>query len=590
MIYSNFQDLDKVSAQQKSQREAEQERQWKQLQARQREQQQQQQQIILQDPNQANQGQVHNDPNQRGQFVPPGQQVRQVGMPGPHQVPAGNFSHPGMVRQNSMPQQQQQQQRQMVQQRPMNQSPFSPQNQPGTPQSPHDLFPEGPVQQGIDQFQRPLSNEGQENYMHNSPQGRPMGHQSPGQAVTPNRSPVYSMQNQQQQQQAPGQSALRLNLDPGYAHAPGTPRPGYSSNTVRPTVYARPENMFGPPQGNTSPFTSPRSDPFQSPQPQEGNRQLRDLLQRQQSVPQIPNQSGQQSPSTPQNVPNSPIFDDPNHQQQQQQQMQVAQNQQQVNTQGDNTFRQPLPPGMIQRPTRMPSQVMSGGKIIRNQLIQGGQIVQGPRGSVLMSPDLRQKLIRQGGNVIASQVIIQNQAGQQIIVGGQRMPHAMQQQIVQQQSTGGSDQNVLLSQRLQRPVVVQQQVGPGQQMNQQHAPAGQVLSQPGQQTGNQATGPGDNQEIPDIVTAEIEKLEQEQVGDEALPGEDVGDILGKLGEDDDDDLLTSLTAEMGDEFNLLEYADPELDTHESGEKTNLFEGLELDEHLNAEMAEKEKEL
>lgn len=42
----------------------------------------------------------------------------------------------------------------------------------------------------------------------------------------------------------------------------------------------------------------------------------------------------------------------------------------------------------------------------------------------------------------------------------------------------------------------------------------------------------------------------------------------------------SLTAEMGDEFNLLEYADPELEG-EGGEKTNLFDSLELDEHLDA---------
>lgn len=180
--------------------------------------------------------------------------------------------------------------------------------------------------------------------------------------------------------------------------------------------------------------------------------------------------------------------------------------------------------------------------------MQGGQIIQGPRG-VLMTPDLRQKLIRQGGGVISQQVIMQG--GQQIVVGGQRMP-IMQQQIIQGQS--GADHNVILSQRLQRPMLQQQNQGQNQGQGQE------------------------GQEIPDIVTAEIEKLEQEQ--DEALPGEEVGDILGKLG-DDDDELLTSLTAEMGDEFNLLEYADPELDTNESGEKTNLFDSLELDEHLDA---------
>ncbi|XP_030387054.1 histone-lysine N-methyltransferase 2C isoform X2 [Scaptodrosophila lebanonensis] len=40
-----------------------------------------------------------------------------------------------------------------------------------------------------------------------------------------------------------------------------------------------------------------------------------------------------------------------------------------------------------------------------------------------------------------------------------------------------------------------------------------------------------------------------------------GDILGGLGEGDDDDLLKSLTSEIGDDFNILEYGDPELDVN-----------------------------
>lgn len=124
--------------------------------------------------------------------------------------------------------------------------------------------------------------------------------------------------------------------------------------------------------------------------------------------------------------------------------------------------------------------------------------------------------------MISQQVIMQSgAAGQQIVVGGQRMP-IMQQQIIQtSQVGGGSEQNVILSQRLQRPLMVQQQQAAVQQG---------AAPQPSQV--------GENQEIPDIVTAEIEKLEQEQ--DEALPGEEVGDILGKLG-DDDDELLGELT-------------------------------------------------
>lgn len=82
-------------------------------------------------------------------------------------------------------------------------------------------------------------------------------------------------------------------------------------------------------------------------------------------------------------------------------------------------------------------------------------------------------------------------------------------------------------------------------------------------------------EIPDSVSAELEKLEQEDntgIGEVEGVGDD---ILGGLG-DDDDELLDSLTAEMGADFNILEYADPELDTTD-GEKSNLLDSLELDE-------------
>ena len=81
-------------------------------------------------------------------------------------------------------------------------------------------------------------------------------------------------------------------------------------------------------------------------------------------------------------------------------------------------------------------------------------------------------------------------------------------------------------------------------------------------------------EIPDSVSAELEKLEQEDnTGMGEVEG--VGDLLGEL-DDDDAELLDSLTAEMGDHFNILEYADPELDTTD-GEKSNLLDSLELDD-------------
>ncbi|KAH8272891.1 hypothetical protein KR018_008179 [Drosophila ironensis] len=59
----------------------------------------------------------------------------------------------------------------------------------------------------------------------------------------------------------------------------------------------------------------------------------------------------------------------------------------------------------------------------------------------------------------------------------------------------------------------------------------------------------------------------------AVELENVGfsDLLGGLGEGDDDDLLKSLTSEMGDDFNILEYADPELDV-------NVLNSLDFDDN------------
>ncbi|EDW74778.1 uncharacterized protein Dwil_GK15714 [Drosophila willistoni] len=64
---------------------------------------------------------------------------------------------------------------------------------------------------------------------------------------------------------------------------------------------------------------------------------------------------------------------------------------------------------------------------------------------------------------------------------------------------------------------------------------------------------------PDLKMSES----QEGISSSAVELENVGfgDILGGLGEGDDDDLLKSLTSEIGDDFNILEYADTELDVN-----------------------------
>lgn len=98
----------------------------------------------------------------------------------------------------------------------------------------------------------------------------------------------------------------------GYAKAPGTPRPHYATDSIRPnTVYASTTGLFGNAAPN-SPFTSPRNDQFQQPQPQsqpENNRQLRDLLQRQQMItPNMPMTAGNQQTNNlmSQGTPQSP--------------------------------------------------------------------------------------------------------------------------------------------------------------------------------------------------------------------------------------------------------------------------------------------
>lgn len=53
----------------------------------------------------------------------------------------------------------------------------------------------------------------------------------------------------------------------------------------------------------------------------------------------------------------------------------------------------------------------------------------------------------------------------------------------------------------------------------------------------------------------------------------VGDILTGLSGEDDEELLESLTAEMGEQFNILEFADPELAALNDAE--HILDGLEL---------------
>uniref|UniRef100_A0A182SG05 Uncharacterized protein n=1 Tax=Anopheles maculatus TaxID=74869 RepID=A0A182SG05_9DIPT len=165
----------------------------------------------------------------------------------------------------------------------------------------------------------------------------------------------------------------------------------------------------------------------------------------------------------------------------------------------------------------------------------------------------------------------------------------MNQQQQQLTSSQTDQQNIaLLAQRLAgegEAHVPSQNVARGPQSAQQQSQQHQQQPQAG--TSGGGPQPEGSSEIPDSVSAELEKLEQEDnTGMGEVEG--VGDLLGEL-DDDDAELLDSLTAEMGDHFNILEYADPELDTTD-GEKSNLLDSLELDDEAkDAEAKSRQKQ-
>lgn len=67
----------------------------------------------------------------------------------------------------------------------------------------------------------------------------------------------------------------------------------------------------------------------------------------------------------------------------------------------------------------------------------------------------------------------------------------------------------------------------------------------------------------------------------------VGDILTGLSGEDDEELLESLTAEIGEQFNILEYADPELANLNDAE--HILDGLELADDVPERHAKREPE-
>ncbi|GBP54292.1 hypothetical protein EVAR_32639_1 [Eumeta japonica] len=86
--------------------------------------------------------------------------------------------------------------------------------------------------------------------------------------------------------------------------------------------------------------------------------------------------------------------------------------------------------------------------------------------------------------------------------------------------------------------------------------------------------------------------EEMELGDMDKLEQDTGniaevDIPTGLGGDDDEELLESLTAEIGEEFNILSYADPELSSFNDAE--HILDGLELADEPVERHAKREPE-
>lgn len=566
-----------MTAQQKSLRDQENERQWKMLQAARAKEQQMQQQMVVQgggmvDPNL----QSPHDPSIMGLQSPTGF------LPPTNKPRPGNFPQQGMIRPMSV---------QIPRQR-MGQNPFSPQSQ--SSQSPMEQYPSSPAQSMMDMVTHSPSEQAHESLTQSPHTPRSFDMQSPNSGMS--RSPAYSGGNNaqaMQQQQQPGANP--------YAMPPGTPRPGQGTAQVRPTVYARdmfggqfsfPQDQYNSNNGNNNQQggQQPQNPNMPQQQPHDGNRQLRDLLQRQQH-------SAPNSPSIG-NTPQSPSNWNP----QMDSQQQGMDNQQQspMMMQGvgggmvvgsdNNTFRLPLPPGAGARPQRM--------QMINQNMMRGpNPMVNNAPRPVVGQVEIRQRMVRPKNmqNAMPPQQYGQQQQQQNMMHPNQFNTLRMQNGMLVNNTPVGQNPG-MLQQQVQhgRPQGVGQEqlmgatanTTPGQDPSQatttseqqevamiaeslQHNIGGPSGTAPVPNTnasaGGGPAGDVESAEIPDNVTADLETLEQE------VCGEDLFDeaFLGDLGD-----------------FNLLEYADPELNEED---KSDLLDSLELDEPAESGGAEKGEE-
>ncbi|XP_045521362.1 histone-lysine N-methyltransferase 2C-like isoform X11 [Pieris brassicae] len=138
------------------------------------------------------------------------------------------------------------------------------------------------------------------------------------------------------------------------------------------------------------------------------------------------------------------------------------------------------------------------------------------------------------------------------------------------QSMHRPDHHLIMQQRLIATEGNQQGISNVNQQNME-----QKQNAPSQSGGDKPDGADQGSDEMDI--GDMDKLEQ----DSGNIGE--VDILTGLGGEDDEQLLESLTAEIGEQFNILEYADPELAALHAAD--HLLDSLDLpDDHHHASNA------
>ncbi|XP_050538533.1 histone-lysine N-methyltransferase 2D-like isoform X4 [Daktulosphaira vitifoliae] len=393
-------------------------------------------------------------------------------------------------------------------------------------------------------------------------------------SLTPLQSP--SSITSQQQSRSPYPSPV-LKVTRVVSPASASPSPQYTR--AQPTPGST--DLFSPPISTSSVVqqqrsvhfspTSPRAreDVFSSPQAnQEMTRHLRELLQRQQFKKDLPtdqrlwnSEESQNQELNTQNV-QSQDFD--------------------ASPSSGPTFRQPLPPSAV-KIQRMPFQQMGAPNtqmIIRQRVTDPKFQLLDPRfrlliqqqrsttgGAAVVNSNMNSSHFNNSGikSPITQQALTQqNTRAYEIIQHSQQHFSDTSDNNVDQKYTGINEVTSVMSD----PNSITQNTSMDRQNN--------VLQQQNQQNSMKCADTIDsrNEEMPDGVSEELEKLQQE--GDSHNIGEvdGVNALLGDL--DDDDELL----AEMGADFNILEYADPELDNLDCGNKTNILYDLVDDEETS----------